>query len=175
MVTMTLEIPVEKYLFKYLSREYGNPFIFDHADPRSAVICSKIDLSGKTENKRIRPRSFHNHLDYKIKIQAPYYKIPSEAKSVNISEENIRNLIAYFKQEFFRSMCLYVQATLQVRPLSKNVKNISAKRSVYNFLAIYNIQEEDYALESAVRNYSNYRRAGKMLNLEDNEYISHAV
>lgn len=149
---MITEIPVKPWMFKFLAREYGNPYIMDKRDAMSNLLFTH--LGNKKEVDPAIDCSNGNTLPFKIRIATRYYMRRNLVDIPNVNKQALRT---EFEEKFYDRLVEFVYSRQQIKneyehlPEIKN--NITIRSSIQLFLSRYHITDNDYEITSVERRY----------------------
>jgi hypothetical protein len=151
-VNIIAGIHVKPWLFKFLAREYGNPYIMDKRDSFSTLLFSNLG-----NKKLITPAvdiKNGNTQVFKIRLASRYYLHRGLVDIPEINKQALRN---HFENIFYSRLTEYVYAKQEIKnqyPENKELHNqITIRSSIQQFLNRYNIADTDYEITSIERRY----------------------
>ena len=139
-------------MFKFLAREYGNPYIMDKRDAMSNLLFTH--LGNKKEIDTETDRRNGNTHDFKIRIATRYYLRRSLVDIPNVNKQALRT---EFEEKFYDRLVEFVHSRQQIKieyeHLPEIRNNITIRSSIQRFLNRYNITDADYEITSVERRY----------------------
>lgn len=147
---ITIEIPVSPHVNKFLNIMYGNNYILDTRSTLGKAIF--VLLQKKVKLVKINPEV--NNSIFKIKIP----DIRTKLGGCYIHQNNI-NMISQYCDRYFRDI-LYMNTLIQSVHESENIK-----KGMRRVLEVFDISEEDIALDSLYRDFMRKRNEKPFVNI----------
>lgn len=147
---ITIEIPVSPHVNKFLNIMYGNNYILDTRSTLGKAIF--VLLQKKVKLVKINPEV--NNSIFKIKIP----DIRTKLGGCYIHQNNI-NMISQYCDRYFRDI-LYMNTLIQSVHESENIK-----KGMRRVLEVFDISEEDIALDSLYRDFMRKRNEKPFANI----------
>lgn len=141
---ISIKIPLQPFLHKYLLKELGQPYVLTKKDPIGKVLLAHV-----TRPEDIRPaRSFKNEVFFKINLPNYFW---CKVGITTLTQENENQFIDYVKDLFYKDLCIWVSSRMELKYSDKKrITPAAVKKSdaLLDFCKVYDINVDDVNMDT---------------------------
>ena len=165
--TITLNIPLNPHLTKYLTKKYGNTHRVSRKSWLGRYLIDLLDKKYRKSNVNISKDSFYQ-------VSVP----PSIIKEVGfeLSPLKIKSLSDMIHKIFINDLYSYIEVSVgsELKFYNEDFDSINKQntlRAINQFLKFYDITEDEISVDSIYRNFHREQKKDKCEKVKSTEVI----
>lgn len=155
----TLEIPVPRYIKKYLDKKYGSDL---NVSRKSFMGLFLLRLLSEKHIEDFETKKIKTDCTYIIMIGTYYLEkidFPLDKRKTNSFVYSMEQL---FREDLFSHVDVSIKSNLFYYTIKERLLKHKATDAIKQFLTFYNIFEDDLALESIYRAYKRHTENNRL-------------
>jgi hypothetical protein len=146
---VTLSIPIDNYLRKYLTKKYGNHHVVSRDSWLGRYFIENLDRQYKRKNVSLKKNETY-------KFVVPYYVI--KEVGLDLPTAKMKSLAEMIEKIFLNDLYSYIEVSMGnnltfINEKSRNLNQQNAYKATCQFLGFYDISEQDLNTDSVYKRF----------------------
>jgi hypothetical protein len=143
---LTIEIPVEPWLYQYLSARLGqSPWKMSMRNYEGKLLLSNMGSKNERYKKLECWDKKSDKLTYKLIVPWHY---ANDTGKYNLNEYGVESFVTYYQTQFKRDLILWVESRMGLKQLPTGKGSIYIKQAILDFCKKNGIDEDHIPFET---------------------------